>query len=293
MTPLTDADRRAFAAKLAERAQVLRGEIAAVRDAQADRSGAGEHDVLDRKDEALQHGLDTVDDAQIERDRNELLRVLAALQRIEQGRFGVCVDCEQPIDGRRLAAMPEAERCAACQAQHDHEGGDGFLVLDAMHRQTLIHLDDLATLVESLRDKGVTASARVRASRLLRFFNTQARRHHEDEERHVFPPLLASGDAALVQNVLRLQQDHFWLEENWREIEPQLAAVADGVGTCEAAVLSDAVQVLVALHRDHIELEESMVYPKARMRLGAYGRREMGREMAARRRSAAAGQRKA
>ncbi len=49
--------------------------------------------------------------------------------------------------------------------------------------------------------------------------------------------------------------------------------------------LRDGVPVLAALCHDHIELEESFIYPEARARMLGARRREMGREMAARRRA--------
>ena len=39
----------------------------------------------------------------------------AALGRVEDGTYGLCVDCEEPIAPRRLAAVPWAARCLACQ----------------------------------------------------------------------------------------------------------------------------------------------------------------------------------
>jgi len=45
------------------------------------------------------------------------------------------------------------------------------------------------------------------------------------------------------------------------------------------------VSVFSALLRDHIALEESLIYPQARERLQGRQRRDMGREMAARRRA--------
>lgn len=42
-----------------------------------------------------------------------------ALGRIEDGSYGVCVDCGKPIPEGRLTARPEAARCVACQAKHD------------------------------------------------------------------------------------------------------------------------------------------------------------------------------
>jgi DnaK suppressor protein len=46
----------------------------------------------------------------------QLRKVQAALERLEHGTYGVCVRCQAPIERRRLAALPEAERCAGCAA---------------------------------------------------------------------------------------------------------------------------------------------------------------------------------
>ena len=39
-----------------------------------------------------------------------------ALLRIEEGSYGMCARCDQPIDERRLEAMPTARYDAECQA---------------------------------------------------------------------------------------------------------------------------------------------------------------------------------
>ncbi len=43
--------------------------------------------------------------------------VLAALARIEENRYGRCVDCGHEIPEGRLEARPDAARCVACQAK--------------------------------------------------------------------------------------------------------------------------------------------------------------------------------
>jgi DnaK suppressor protein len=48
----------------------------------------------------------------------KLLReVEAALRRIEQGTYGVCHECEEPISVKRLDAVPWARYCVTCQEQ--------------------------------------------------------------------------------------------------------------------------------------------------------------------------------
>ncbi len=45
--------------------------------------------------------------------------ILDAMGRVESGEYGVCIDCENPIAERRLAAVPWAKRCIRCQERHD------------------------------------------------------------------------------------------------------------------------------------------------------------------------------
>jgi DnaK suppressor protein len=46
----------------------------------------------------------------------KLLREIAdALERIEHGTYGVCLECEEPISAKRLEAVPWARYCVTCQ----------------------------------------------------------------------------------------------------------------------------------------------------------------------------------
>jgi hemerythrin-like domain-containing protein len=162
---------------------------------------------------------------------------------------------------------------------------DGFDVLDACHRQTIFALGKLSALIARLTERGPDDEARALAGEVVQHFSTTARQHHEDEERHLFPRLVEGADAETVQAVLRLQQDHSWLEEDWMELAPHLDAVASGQSWYDLDLLREGAAVFTALSHDHIALEESIIYPQARARLGSGDRREMGREMAARRRA--------
>jgi len=44
----------------------------------------------------------------------ELAQINRALKRLEDGSYGYCVVCGQPIDERRLAALPHSDRCIRC-----------------------------------------------------------------------------------------------------------------------------------------------------------------------------------
>ena len=137
-------------------------------------------------------------------------------------------------------------------------------VLDRTHREIVEMLARMHLLVEKLEVRGIDAGVRKLAQDLCLFFDETARPHHAAEEVLVFPDLLGSGDPELVQHVKRLQQDHGWLEEDWLELAPQLRAVANGQSWYDIDVLRSGVPIFTELYRDHIELEETVVYPASR-----------------------------
>ncbi len=82
--------------------------------------GAGESSELSSVD---QHPGDTAGELTDADQQNAVLensaehreQVLAALARLDDGTYGVCVDCGQPIAPARLDVRPEASRCLADQ----------------------------------------------------------------------------------------------------------------------------------------------------------------------------------
>ena len=55
----------------------------------------------------------------LERGTRQLREVQIALRRIKASAFGVCLDCEESIDPKRLAAVPWASLCIVCQESAD------------------------------------------------------------------------------------------------------------------------------------------------------------------------------
>jgi hemerythrin-like domain-containing protein len=158
-----------------------------------------------------------------------------------------------------------------------------FEFLDATHRHIDQHLKRLRLLVDRIATDGLDHASQEQAREVLDYFSMDARQHHLDEEKHIFPTLLASGDPDVVQAAERLTQDHGWLEENWLCIAPSIDAAADGSTWFDTTELSHALDVFEALYADHMLLEESLAYPEARRRLEGLDTLGMGREMAQRR----------
>jgi DnaK suppressor protein len=52
--------------------------------------------------------------------KNERLKLIEeSLMRLEDGNYGICSDCGEPIDENRLAVMPFAIYCVDCQKLHE------------------------------------------------------------------------------------------------------------------------------------------------------------------------------
>lgn len=51
------------------------------------------------------------------RIKEQLVGVEHALHKFEEGTYGYCESCGQPIDPARLEAIPEASLCIKCKAQ--------------------------------------------------------------------------------------------------------------------------------------------------------------------------------
>lgn len=158
-----------------------------------------------------------------------------------------------------------------------------FEMLQACHERVQRSLRLLARLVSHLREQGCDAAARDAAADVLRYFDLAAPHHHEDEERHVFPPLLASGDAALVETVRRLQAEHAEMTRAWAAARPALQALATGARSSLDAEEESRLAYLGGLYAQHILTEETLAYPAAHRGLGAADLQRMGREMARRR----------
>ncbi|MHB1954322.1 MAG: TraR/DksA C4-type zinc finger protein [Sulfobacillus sp.] len=51
--------------------------------------------------------------------QNRLNWVARAVEKLQQGTYGICEECGQPIDPGRLQAMPEAIFCIQCQSEEE------------------------------------------------------------------------------------------------------------------------------------------------------------------------------
>ena len=62
-----------------------------------------------------------------------------------------------------------------------------FEFLDKTHQDIMAQLVLLSPLVDAIESEGLNAANREKVRRILHYFNTEARQHHLDEEKHIFP----------------------------------------------------------------------------------------------------------
>lgn len=72
----------------------------------------------DSKERAKEFEDNEVIDALGNEARQELRKISAALQRLESGDYGICIECGQPIKEGRLEVYPYADECIEC-AEYD------------------------------------------------------------------------------------------------------------------------------------------------------------------------------
>lgn len=128
-------------------------------------------------------------------------------------------------------------------------------------------LDELPGLL------GPAARARMIAEQALSFFREAIFEHHLEEERELFPAVLASAhpgeEQERVQSIAeRLTREHRVLEGLWKSLEKDLKRVAKGQ---DADLDTADVHRLVREYSAHARFEESDFLPLAHTILGRNG----------------------
>lgn len=103
-------DLAAIRARLSERRAQLLAHVASI---EAD---LGQPLEADFAEQAVEREDDEALDRLAQVEVSEIARIDRAIERIDQGVYGACIECGQPIAPARLAALPEAILCIDCAA---------------------------------------------------------------------------------------------------------------------------------------------------------------------------------
>lgn len=73
----------------------------------------------DSQEQAQERENDEVLDAIRQETEASIGAVRAALRRLEEGSYGLCRSCGEPVPEARLAALPETTSCLRCEAARE------------------------------------------------------------------------------------------------------------------------------------------------------------------------------
>jgi len=122
--------------------RVLAGDLSSLNELRAQASG----DVVDA---ALDSVHDEISSQLAEVESQELARTENALERMRDGRYGVCENCGTNIPMARLQALPYATFCIKCQREAEREGvasradADWSRLLDSPSHEADVSINDM------------------------------------------------------------------------------------------------------------------------------------------------------
>lgn len=160
-------------------------------------------------------------------------------------------------------------------------------LLSDCHRRVEMFLGILAAVGERI-DKSITDEVRRALESALRYFGQAAPKHTADEEASLFPRLRQVDDPEIQSafaTLDRLEADHRWAEPLHAEVERL------GVHYLETGALSAAevelyrasVARLISMYKQHITVEDELIFPIAKRLLSDSEKSAIANEMADRR----------
>jgi hemerythrin-like domain-containing protein len=152
-------------------------------------------------------------------------------------------------------------------------------LLRTSHSGILDHCDLLEQLVTKLKSGGDETDLRNTARKIINYFSGDARLHHLDEEKDLFP-LLARQSLKLADLIHVLRQEHEQLDVLWAALEDGLKHITR-IDDPEPFVV--AASRFCELNRQHVKRENMEFLPVAASSLSSEQIKDIGVAMAGRR----------
>ena len=160
-------------------------------------------------------------------------------------------------------------------------------LLSDCHRRIEMFMGSLEQ-VAALVEKPLDADARISTETALRYFREAAPKHTADEEDSLFPRLRQMHhpdvDAA-IQTLAPLEAEHRRADSLHSEVDRLGRQCLDrrGLSPDEAQRFRQAVAELASIYKEHIRIEDELVFPIAGKILSSTDKAAIAAEMAARR----------
>src|SRR5215470_1723336 len=109
---MTKKEMERFRRLLEQKKSGYSSELAKTRDAEEETTEESTQDIADKAVSSYtREFLYSLSDS----DRGTLMQIDQALDRIDEGNYGFCQNCAQPMSEKRLNAVPWAPHCVDCQ----------------------------------------------------------------------------------------------------------------------------------------------------------------------------------
>jgi hemerythrin-like domain-containing protein len=170
-------------------------------------------------------------------------------------------------------------------AKPDSGFDDPLGMLTDCHRRIESFLGVLCLVAERARGRKLTGEESTAVEAALNYFGTGGQRHNADEEESLFPRL-RSVSGGQIDSTMHLESDHRRAAALHNTVEEVYSTwISDGVlDAGEEARLTSATGELKRLYADHIQLEETVIFPHALEVLDREAIAAMGAEFRQRRR---------
>jgi iron-sulfur cluster repair protein YtfE (RIC family) len=170
-------------------------------------------------------------------------------------------------------------------AKPDSGFDDPIGMLKDCHRRIEHFLNILCLVADRANVRSLTGEERSAIQAALQYFHAGGERHNADEEESLFPRLRGESSAGSLEEIARLEGDHRraaklhesvdWLYTAWISaslLEPD-----------EQQRLLSQTRELKQLYAEHIQIEETIVFPHAVLVLNSHAIAAMGSEFSTRR----------
>ena len=166
-------------------------------------------------------------------------------------------------------------------AGFDHPLG----MLADCHRRIENFLRVLCHVAETRPDGSLSAKERSAVESALAYFRTGGLRHTQDEEESLFPRMAAAGGAESLAELGKLEHEHSEANELHGIVDELFSEwmAAGQIAEAQREALRAATDRLQDLYREHIRVEEEIVFPQAARQLDAAALAAIGAEFRARR----------
>jgi hemerythrin-like domain-containing protein len=168
-----------------------------------------------------------------------------------------------------------------------HNFSEPTRLLSDCHRRIEMFLGTLMVVAEVIHRSPTEDAARALAS-ALRYFGEAAPKHTADEEESLFPRLRQIRHAeiqAVFSKLEELEKEHLWAAPLHAEIQ-RLGARYLSMGSLASSEVDEFrndVRDLASMYKEHIAVEDELVFPLAARVLSDAEKSTIAEEMASRR----------